>query len=103
LGPLRKAETRATNQGAVEQQLTTNSTDNPVSANAISPDGKYLAYADKKGLHLKLIATGELRDIPNPEPYKESFVAWGIPQNWFPDGTHFLVNTNELGGSWDEK
>jgi DNA-binding winged helix-turn-helix (wHTH) protein/Tol biopolymer transport system component len=77
-----------------QRQLTTNSQDNPVSANAISPDGKYLAYADLKGLHVKSTTTGEVRDIPNPAPYVKSYVEWGIPQNWLPDGTRFLVNTN---------
>ena len=77
-----------------QRQLTTNSQDNPVSANAISPDGKYLAYADQKGLHIKLITTGEVRDIPNPAPYEKSHVEWGISQNWLPDGTRFAVDTN---------
>jgi DNA-binding winged helix-turn-helix (wHTH) protein len=92
---LRTARSARRNPIIREQQLTTNSTDNPISANAISPDGKYLVYADQKGLHLKLLATGEVRDISNPTPYKDEFIQWGIPQNWFPDGTHFLVNTNE--------
>jgi DNA-binding winged helix-turn-helix (wHTH) protein/Tol biopolymer transport system component len=86
-----------------EQQLTTNSRENPVSANAISPDGKYLAFADMKGLHIKLTKTGEVRDIPNPAPYESTYVAWGIPQNWLPDRTGFLVNTNppyQRLGTW---
>ncbi|HXO32906.1 MAG TPA: winged helix-turn-helix domain-containing protein [Candidatus Acidoferrales bacterium] len=77
-----------------QRQLTTNSRENPVSANAISPDGKYLAFADMKGLHIKLTTTGEVRDVPNPAPYENSYVDWGIPQNWLPDGTGFIVNTN---------
>lgn len=77
-----------------QRQLTTNSRENPVSANALSPDGKYLAFADMKGLHIKLITTGEVRDVPNPVPYENTYVNWGIPQNWLPDGTRFLVNTN---------
>jgi hypothetical protein len=77
-----------------QRQLTINSPDNPVSANSISPDGKYLAYADVKGLHVKVISTGDTRDIPNPEPYEHEFVNWGIPQNWFPEGTRFVANTN---------
>jgi len=77
-----------------QRQLTTNSRDNPVSANAISPDGTYLAYADVKGLHIQRTSTGETRDVPNPAPYETAFVYWGIPQNWLPDGTGFLANTN---------
>ena len=37
------------------QQLTINSSENPVTSGAISTDGKYLAYADLKGMHIKLI------------------------------------------------
>jgi DNA-binding winged helix-turn-helix (wHTH) protein/Tol biopolymer transport system component len=86
-----------------QRQLTTNSRENPVSANAISPDGKYLAFADMKGLHIKLTTTGEVRDVPNPAPYEKTYVAWGIPQNWLPDGTRFIVNTNapyQPVGTW---
>src|ERR1700722_6238983 len=38
--------------------LTDNSSDNPVSSGAISPDGRYLAYAEGRGMHIKLIETG---------------------------------------------
>ncbi len=41
------------------QQLTINSVENPVTSGAISPDGKYLAYADAKGIHIQLPDTGE--------------------------------------------
>src|SRR5205823_636604 len=41
------------------QRLTSNPTENPVSASAISPDGKYLAYSDNTGTFLRLISTGE--------------------------------------------
>jgi len=77
-----------------QRQLTTNSTENPILANAISADGKYLAYADRKGIHLKLLNSGETRDIAAPESLRGQHVDWGIAQNWFPDGAHFLVNTN---------
>jgi len=76
-----------------QRQLTTNSQDNPVSSNAISPDGKYLAYGDMRGLHLRLMATGEVRDVPNPAPYEKSYVEWGIG-GWLPDGTRFIVNAS---------
>jgi serine/threonine protein kinase len=36
------------------QRLTTNPNENAVSASAISPDGRYLAYADKSGIYLRL-------------------------------------------------
>ena len=49
-----------------QKRLTFNSSDHPVVSNAISPDGKYLAYSDPAGIHVKLISTGEERLIPKP-------------------------------------
>jgi hypothetical protein len=50
-----------------QRQLTNNSTENPVLSGAISPDGKYLAYADLQGMHIKQIESGETRTVPQPE------------------------------------
>jgi DNA-binding winged helix-turn-helix (wHTH) protein/Tol biopolymer transport system component len=79
-----------------ERRLTTNSLENTLTGGVISPDGKYLAYGDRMGLHLKLIRTGETRDVPRPEglrPYPDSW--W--PNGWFPDGTKFVVDRIEAG------
>jgi serine/threonine protein kinase len=51
------------------QQLTANSSEDPVTVTSISPDGKYLLYADLEGLHLRLIATGETQSLPIPEAF----------------------------------
>src|SRR5215472_10771259 len=48
-----------------ERQLTTGSSTNPVTGAAISADGKYLAFGDNFGLHIRSLASGETRDIPN--------------------------------------
>jgi len=45
------------------RQLTANATENPIHAVAISPDGKYLAYADYSGLFLRLLATNETHQV----------------------------------------
>jgi len=45
------------------RQLTANSSENPASDGRISPNGRYLAYGDTKGLHIKLLDTGETRDL----------------------------------------
>jgi DNA-binding winged helix-turn-helix (wHTH) protein len=45
------------------RQLTVNSPDNPVNSGAISPDGKYLAFSDTMGMHVKLIATDETHSV----------------------------------------
>jgi serine/threonine protein kinase len=75
-----------------QQQLTINSSENPVSSGAISPDGRYLAYADLRGIHIKLIATGETRTLPRPESLKDIQVNWGIVSSWTPDGSKLIAN-----------
>jgi serine/threonine protein kinase/Tol biopolymer transport system component len=80
-----------------ERQLTSNSTENPVASGAISPDGKYLAYSDVRGVHLKLIETGEEQMLTLPESLKDSPVEWTVA-SWFPDGTRFVVGTTSLAG-----
>jgi serine/threonine protein kinase len=75
-----------------QRQLTINSSENPVSSGAISPDGKYLAYADLSGIHITLISTGETRTIPQPDSLSGIQVNWGIINGWVPDGTRLIAN-----------
>jgi len=79
------------------RQLTTNSPENPVITGTISPDGKYLAYSDPKGIYVKLIQTGETQAIPQPDVFKDGKVDWEL-SSWFPDGTRFLANAHPPGG-----
>jgi eukaryotic-like serine/threonine-protein kinase len=51
------------------QQLTANSSEDPVAVTSISPDGKYLLYADLEGLHLRLFSTGETQSLPIPDQF----------------------------------
>ena len=51
------------------QQLTANSSDDPVASTSISPDGKYLLYADLEGMHLRLISSGETQSLPIPDSF----------------------------------
>ena len=74
-------------------QLTANSSENPVSSAAISPDGKYLAYADLTGIHIRLIETGDVNNIPQPETLKDVPVDWAVGP-WFNDGARFLAVAN---------
>jgi Tol biopolymer transport system component len=73
-----------------ERKLTFNSSENAVTQGTISPDGKYLAYGDVTGMHLKLIQTGETRTIPQPEGPAPDRAGWW-PNGWFPDGTKFIA------------
>jgi serine/threonine protein kinase/Tol biopolymer transport system component len=77
-----------------ERRLTANPSENPVNLAAISPDGKYLAYSDQKGLHLKLLQTGEILDIPQPEGRAPGVDYWW-PNGWFPDSTKFIASGGE--------
>ena len=80
-----------------QQQLTENSSESPVESGAISPDGRYLAYSDVQGIHIRLIQTGETQDIPQPESLKSKRVNWQkFP--WFPGGTRFLANAGVWSG-----
>jgi eukaryotic-like serine/threonine-protein kinase len=82
------------------RQLTTNSPENRVISGAISPDGKYLAYSDLKGMHIKQIETGETRSVPQPAELEGKNVDWQVVGAWFPDGTHFLANAHAAGRDW---
>jgi serine/threonine protein kinase/WD40 repeat protein len=79
------------------RQLTNNSSENGGGGGVISPDGRYLAYIARLGLHIKLIEGGETQTIPQPDELKSNQVDWEIGQ-WFPDGTRFLAYTHPLGG-----
>ena len=80
-----------------QKRLTFNSSENPVTTGAISPDGKYLAYVDSAGIHVKLLSTGEDRLIPKTAgmlPEEVWFTAF-----WFPDGTRLLADAYVPGRS----
>jgi serine/threonine protein kinase/Tol biopolymer transport system component len=83
------------------RQLTTNSSENPVNGGAISPDGQYLAYNDRSGMHVKIMATGEIRTVSQPEELKDRRVQWGVV-GWFPDSAKFLANSSPAIEEWDE-
>ena len=84
------------------RQLTSSTSDNAVDNGAVSPDGKYLAYADRVGMHLKLIETSETQDIPQPEEVKSNWVSWEI-NAWLPDGTGFLANAYRHRGDTTDR
>jgi Tol biopolymer transport system component len=84
-----------------EIPLTANS-EYGVGFGCISPDGKYLAYSDRRGLHLKLIESTEERTIPQPEGSTAENSIWHANW-WFPDGTRFLamrVDANGKCSTW---
>jgi DNA-binding winged helix-turn-helix (wHTH) protein/Tol biopolymer transport system component len=82
-------------------QLTDNSPENPVSSGSISPDGKYVAYADLQGMHIKAVGSDEARSVPQPTEFKDMDVVWDVGA-WFPDGRRFLVHSHLVPVSGDE-
>jgi serine/threonine protein kinase len=87
------------------RQLTINSSENPVTGGAISPDGKYLAYTDDRGMHIKQVGTDGAQSVPQPEGLKSGEVKWDTPA-WFPDGKHFFVNAHpasESQSAWSSR
>jgi DNA-binding winged helix-turn-helix (wHTH) protein/Tol biopolymer transport system component len=78
-----------------ETQLTTNSSEASVIAATISPDGKYLAYADSAGLYVRVNRTGELHPLSVPP----ASVVGGL--SWFPDSTRLLATVTGLQPNLD--
>jgi serine/threonine protein kinase len=74
------------------RQLTHNSSEDSVDSGAISPDGKYLAYSDRKGLHIRANETGETRTLPQPDGLGKARAIWDLAPGWLPDGTRFVAN-----------
>jgi serine/threonine protein kinase len=75
------------------QQLTLNSSENPVLSGAISPNGEYLAYTDVKGMHIKSMGTEDTHPVIQPEALKSAKVLWEAAA-WFPDNARFLANAH---------
>jgi serine/threonine protein kinase/Tol biopolymer transport system component len=77
------------------RQLTTNSWENAVRSGALSPDGRYLAYADTKGLHVKLVGSDSSQLVARPEALRDEKVDWDIsPYAWFPDSRQFIATSH---------
>lgn len=70
---------------ASQRRLTANPAEDPVLGSAISPDGKYLAFADPTGFYLRNVATGETHPLALPKGFNAK------PAAWFPDATHLVA------------
>jgi DNA-binding winged helix-turn-helix (wHTH) protein len=61
---------------SLPHRVTANAVENPVSTVSISPDGKYLAYADPQSIAIRTLRSGETRSIPVGSGVTTSRVAW---------------------------
>jgi serine/threonine protein kinase/Tol biopolymer transport system component len=79
------------------RQLTINSSENPVTSGAISPNGKYLAYVDAQGIHVKDTETGTTQAVSSPQHVKKDSVDWDIVgAAWFPDSMSFMADAHPV-------
>ncbi|MFZ0796761.1 MAG: protein kinase [Terriglobales bacterium] len=76
-------------------QLTANSSENLVEDGAISPDGEYLAYADRKAIQIKEIKSGAVHSIAPPDiPAGTELPPGSIALAWLPDSVRLAVTAN---------
>ena len=84
----------------LQRSVTANPPENPVYAAAISPDGRYLAYADVTGAFVRRLETGETHSLSLPE----GFCYRCVSLSWFPDGTTLAAvgpgESGETTGIW---
>lgn len=74
----------------LERRVTGNAPNDPVWSAAISPDGKYLAFSDRNGLFLRVLASGETQNVAIADDLRTG------PVSWFPDGNRLLA----VRGKW---
>ena len=68
-----------------QRRLTANPEEDPVAGGVISPDGKYLAFADNTGFYLREVDSGETHALKLPPGFG------AVPAAWYPDGTHLIA------------
>lgn len=74
----------------VYSQLTTNSAKSPLNTAAISPDGRFLAYVDGRGIFVRDIETREDKQLPTPEGATLGSPNWSLA--WMPNSSQLLVS-----------
>jgi eukaryotic-like serine/threonine-protein kinase len=74
-----------------QRRLTANAQESPVFSAAISPDGKYLGYADPQGIHLQFVETGGVRTVVLPPGTEPGKATWTFG-SWYPDSERFVAS-----------
>lgn len=77
-----------------QRQLTFNPPGNRVTAAAVSPDGKYVAYHDQNGLYLQSLDSGETHPVGLPGALPSGFYTGLF---WFPAGGKLLAEIDGKG------
>jgi Tol biopolymer transport system component len=66
------------------RRLTANPPENVVLSAAVAPDGRSVAFADRAGLHVRVLDPPATRELPAPPGIVDSIA-------WFPDGRRLAV------------
>jgi serine/threonine protein kinase len=75
----------------VPRRVTSNNSDAAVQSMALSPDGKYLAYSDVNGVHVRSVQTGDSRVFPDTKDM--------VIQYWAADSSQFFLS-EIIGGQY---
>ena len=78
------------------KQVTHNASEFSVSSGAISRDGRYVAYADPRGLQVLTLETEETTRV-RLDATSDHF--WDVTPGWLPDGVHFIYNAARERGA----
>ncbi|MGE5114334.1 MAG: LpqB family beta-propeller domain-containing protein [Acidobacteriaceae bacterium] len=91
-----------TSRTVSKRRLTANPPDVPVRMNALSPNGRLLAFADPTGFYIRDVDSGETHSMQLPENFSlpnttgYPFMPMGNSEtttaSWFPDGTHLVFS-----------
>jgi serine/threonine protein kinase/Tol biopolymer transport system component len=73
----------------VPTRVTSNNSDAAIQTMALSPDGKYLAYSDINGVHVRSIGTADSRVLPDTKGMSVQY--------WAADATQFFAG-KRVGG-----
>ena len=98
-----------------KRRLTANPPDVPVRVNALSSDGKYLAFADPTGFYIREVNSGETHSLPLPDnfglpgpvgfPFIPMSGAESTTASWFPDNNHLVfswpIGELSTAGLWE--
>jgi Tol biopolymer transport system component len=96
-------ESRA-GESFVSSQLTSNDGSNPIAASAISPDGRFLVYADATGLFERSLTSGMVRPLALPADLSVQHLAWNadssavvVSAKHEPGNDYQLLTLNSAG------
>jgi Tol biopolymer transport system component len=90
--PAVPAHSTAPAQGPTMVRLTANPPERAVSGAALSPDGRYLAYSDTRGISLRLMHT-------NDSEVLQATKGLHVVQ-WFPDSARILAHEESADAFW---